>query len=323
MQNIKTSKDKVTAIESIFGKGNLTNDGANISVKCPVCALNSKNNSSKKKLAISTETGIYHCWVCETKGRNIVYLVKKHTNTSGNTLGELYSLFNYVEKKEEEDKIVNLSLPQDFKLLAYQKTKYAKLAIKYLLSRGLDRSDFLKFKIGISNEFEYSNRVIFPSHSVNMDLNFYLSRTFDNSSFRKYKNCDGKRKDIIFNEYRINWDRPVVLVEGVFDAIKAGNNAIPILGSWLDESYYLFQKIVTNNTAVVLGFDPDAKEKEIKLANLFKEFGNDVYILPEHDEDLGDMSKEAVNNLLQKKKLYEQTDRMTYLIQSIKSGSMF
>ena len=320
---IVTNQQKVDVIESIFGKGNLTNDGANITVSCPVCKSNAKNSSNKKKLAISTSSGIYHCWVCETKGRNIGYLVKKNMSFRKEDLSKLYDLFNFQEKDNKEDEEVILNLPQDYKLLVYEKNNYAKIAIKYLLSRGLTREDFVKFKIGISDEFEYSNRVIFPSHSENMDLNFYLSRVFDDSTFRKYKNCDAKRKDIIFNEYLIDWDNPVILVEGIFDAIKAGNNSIPMLGSWIDESYCLFQKLVINNTDVIMGFDPDAKDKEMKVAEMLSEYGNNVYILPNYNKDLGDMSKKEVNSLLEKKKLYEQSDRMTYLIQSIKSGSMF
>ena len=320
---IVTNQQKVDVIESIFGKGNLTNDGENISVSCPVCKSNSKNSSNKKKLAISTGSGIYHCWVCETKGRNIGYLVKKHMSFRKEDLSKLYDLFNFQEKDKKEDDEVILNLPHDYKLLVYETNSYAKIAIKYLLSRGLTRDDFVKFKIGISDEFEYSNRVIFPSHSENMNLNFYLSRVFDESTFRKYKNCDAKRKNIIFNAYLIDWNKPVVLVEGIFDAIKAGDNSIPILGSWLDENYYLFQKLVVNNTDVIMAFDPDAKDKEMKVAEMLSEYGNKVYILPNYSKDLGDMSKKEVNSLLEKKKLYEQSDRMTYLIQSIKSGSMF
>lgn len=320
---IITNQQKIDVIESIFGKGNLTNDGANISVSCPVCKQNSKNSSNKKKLAISTDSGIYHCWVCETKGRNIGYLVKRYMSFRKEDLSDLYSLFNFKEKDEKEIEEVILKLPEDYKMLAYERNNYAKAAINYLLSRGLTREDFIRFKIGISDEFEYSNRVIFPSHSENMKLNFYLSRVFDDSTFRKYKNCDAKRKDIIFNEYLIDWDKPVILVEGIFDAIKAGNNSIPMLGSWIDESYCLFQKLVIHNTDIIMGFDPDAKDKEMKVAEMLSEYGNNVYILPNYNKDLGDMSKKEVNSLLEKKKLYEQSDRMTYLIQSIKSGSMF
>ena len=43
---IITNQQKIDVIESIFGKGNLTNDGANISVSCPVCKQNSKNSSN-------------------------------------------------------------------------------------------------------------------------------------------------------------------------------------------------------------------------------------------------------------------------------------
>ena len=41
----------------------------------------------------------------------------------------------------------------------------------------------------------------------------------------------------------LDWDKDITIVEGVFDAIVAGN-AIPLLGSTLRENSYIFQKIV-------------------------------------------------------------------------------
>ena len=57
---------------------------------------------------------------------------------------------------------------------------------------------------------------------------------------RKYLNPPADR-DIIFNELYIDWDSDIILVEGAFDAIKAGPNSIPLLGSTLREESSLFQ----------------------------------------------------------------------------------
>ena len=78
-------------------------------------------------------------------------------------------------------------------------------------------------------------------------------------------------RDIIFNELYIDWDLDVVLVEGVFDAIKTGPNAIPLLGSTLREDSKLLQAIVKNDAAIFLALDPDAEKKSTKLiyGNMF------------------------------------------------------
>jgi ABC-type lipopolysaccharide export system ATPase subunit len=96
-----------------------------------------------------------------------------------------------------------------------------------------------------------------------------------------------------------------------------------MLGSWIDESHYLFKKIVQERTPVVLGLDPDAIEKTMKMAKNFKQYGIDVRITQHEGKDFGDMTKEEAQYYIQSAQKYELTDRIGYLIQSISSGSIF
>jgi len=322
MSNISTNSKKISILEAAFGKSKLAKAGTNISVVCPVCKLNAKNSSSKKKLSIDLGKGIYHCWVCESKGRNIGQFVRKNTNASKKTIAEIYEIFEFNGVKESKEEIV-LRLPDDFALLAESNSTKAKIAKKYLKERGLEYNDLLKYKIGISNEKDFINRVIFSSHDEDLKLNYYLSRTYDKAQKIKYRNCDHKRSEIIFNEYNVDWQKPVVLVEGIFDAIKAGDNAIPMLGSWIDEKHALFRKIVIENSDVILCLDPDAQKKSLEVAKNLNSYGNEIKLSKHEGSDFGDMSKEEAQFYIKSAKLYEQTDRMTYLIQSIASGSIF
>ena len=80
---------------------------------------------------------------------------------------------------------------------------------------------------------------------------------------------------------------------------------------------------VQERTPVVLGLDPDAIEKTMKIAKNFEQYGIDVRITQHEGKDFGDMSKEEVNYYIQSAQKYELTDRIGYLIQSISSGSIF
>ena len=91
------------------------------------------------------------------------------------------------------------------------------------------------------------------------DINYFIARSYVGHSWR-YLNPPAK-KDVIFNELFIDWDEPITLVEGVFDAIAAGENAIPVLGSTLRDKTKLFQAIALNDTPVYLAFDQDAEKK--------------------------------------------------------------
>jgi DNA primase len=318
---IVTNKYKIDLLESAFGEGMLANSGQNITVKCPNCKKVSKTVPKKRKLSICLSTGIYHCWVCESKGKNIASFAYRN-DVKKSLIADIKEAFGIIQDQKADNKEV-LRLPDDFKLIALDMTSRSRVAKDYLQGRGLTSDDFLSFKIGISSEYEFVNRVIFPSFSNTMELNFYVSRTYDKNERRKYKNCIAKKKEIIFDDYKINWNDRIVLVEGVFDAIKAGYNAIPVLGSWIDESYAVFQKIVKNRSDVILAFDSDAKLKTLKIAQNLNSYDINVKLIQNNNNDLGSMSKEEAQYHLVNAKQYETTDRMRYLIGDIRSGSLF
>ena len=104
-------------------------------------------------------------------------------------------------------------------------------------------------------------------------------------------------KNVVFNELFVDWDEPVVLVEGLFDAIVAGQNAIPILGSTLREESKLFQAIVLNDTPVYLAMDNDAKKKQEKMIRTMFKYDIEMRIIDTRNvEDVGSMSKKQFSN---------------------------
>ena len=152
------------------------------------------------------------------------------------------------------------------------------------------KEDILKWKIGFCKDGEYAGRVIIPSFNVSGYANYYVARSYG-FEWPKYKNPPASR-DIIFNELYVNWDEDIVIVEGVFDAIKAGN-AIPLLGSTLRENSALFQAIVKNGRRVFLALDEDASKKARSIARLLLKYGVEVYEIDTSGvEDVGEMTKE-------------------------------
>ena len=320
--SIVTLKQKKDLLVSVFGEGITSGDGKDIAVYCPICRKSPKVKK-KRKLSIVIETGVYHCWVCEAKGKSLSWFVKKNV-PEFKALDKVREYFGGEKTDSAEVEEKKLSLPEDFKMVALSKTHTANFIKEYLFYRGMNEEDLYRFKAGYSFEFGFENRVIFPSLDKNLGLNFYVTRTIDDEvKFAKYKNCDASKKDIVFNEHLIDWSAPVVLVEGIFDAVKAGNNSIPILGSWVDMSYKVFREILKKKSEVVLGFDPDAKSKEIKVAKLLYQNGISVKIIEDTGKDLGECTSEEVKNLIHSAKPFDNIQRMRYLISGIKSGSMY
>ena len=107
----------------------------------------------------------------------------------------------------------------------------------------------------------------------------------------RYKNPPASR-DIVVNELYLDWDEDVVIVEGVFDAIVAGN-AIPILGSTLNRNTALFARLVKESPRVYVALDSDATAKERKIIKSLLQYDMDVYKIDTTGiEDIGAISKE-------------------------------
>ena len=113
---------------------------------------------------------------------------------------------------------------------------------------------------------------------------------------RRYLNPPVGR-DVVFNELFIDWDEDINIVEGVFDAIVAGPNSIPILGSTLRENSRLFQQIVMNDTPVYLALDKDAETKRNWIIKSFLRYDIELYVVDTSGcEDIGSMSQGRVRS---------------------------
>jgi hypothetical protein len=132
----------------------------------------------------------------------------------------------------------------------------------------------------------------------------------------KYKNPQSS-KNIAFNELFTNWNDDLVIVEGVFDAINAGN-AVPILGSTLRNDSDLLRKIVRNDTPCYIALDPDAANKERKIIAMLLRYDVEIYKVDVKGyEDVGSMPKEEFKK---RKANAALIDRDNYLLMDMLSA---
>ena len=129
----------------------------------------------------------------------------------------------------------------------------------------------------------------------------------------KYKNPPAS-KHIVFNELMVNLKEPIVLVEGVFDAIKA-HNSIPLLGSTLSSGSKLFKAILTHSKRIYVALDQDAEKKALNIINSLILHGIKVYKIDTSEyEDVGEMTKEEFEKRKDASTLF---DSNSLLIQKI------
>tara|TARA_R110000782_G_scaffold68491_12_gene137803 strand:+ start:793 stop:1722 length:930 start_codon:yes stop_codon:yes gene_type:complete len=267
--------EKTTILSRVLGDFRKT--GNERLFHCPNC------KHSKNKLSVNIDKDKFQCWHCNYGGRSIYRLIRRFGSfanqqawseiTSNVDLALFDELFNN-DKKENHTQVIEL--PEEYIFLGNSHLPMSSLAARhYLLGRGVTMDEILFWKIGYCPAGEYKGRIIFPSFNKNGDPNFFVSRIYK-GTWAKYKNPNVS-KDIIFNELYLDFKQHIVLVEGVFDAIVAGENAVPILGSILRENSKLFQSIVDNDTAVYFALDPDADAKAYKIMQKLLQYDVDVY----------------------------------------------
>ena len=272
--------------------GNFYRSGEEYIFRCGFC------NHHKKKLSVNIEKNKFKCWICESSGNDVRRLVRRFGNRDllqhWDVLTDRVDLNDFDNLFEEEAPTPEqtLKLPQEFISLVNKGLPYSSIAPKnYLRARGIIKGDIIRWKMGYCPDGEYGGRVIVPSFNKDGYVNYFVGRSYGDA-FPKYKNPPVS-KNIVFNHLNVDWDNEVVLVEGVFDAIVAGDNAIPILGSNLREDGKLFQEVVKNRSIVYLALDPDMEKKTRRLIKKLLSYNIKVYkinILPY--ADVGEMTKE-------------------------------
>lgn len=293
--------DLLSLVEKVLGKGRRTS-GNNYSFFSPFIS------HYKPKLEIDLTVNNngenpWHCWVSNAKGRSIVSLFKK-VKAGKQYLDDLNKILKtknlYIKNKTETKE--ELVLPKEYiKLYEFPKIKdiqvkmQMKQALNYLKSRGIGRTDILRYGIGYCPNGSYSGRIIVPSYDENFNLNFFVSRSIFEEDTLKYKNPKWS-KDVIGFECFIDWDEPITLVEGVFDAITARYNAVPLFGKIIQPK--LREKILLRKPPkVIVALDSDAYSDAIKISSSLISEGINVSIVQMKSKDINEMGFNNFSNL--------------------------
>jgi DNA primase len=286
----------VATLNSVLGTGKSTARG-NFAYHCPFC------NHHKPKLEVNlTENPKgehpWNCWVCNKKGKKLSNLLKA-IGAPADKIKEVKSLEKFTSGNFEitvtEKKV---ELPKEFKPLSNQHNSIAyKHATSYLKRRQITPDDIIKYNIGYCESGKYNNCIVIPSYDKDGILNYFTARSFDKNSSIKYKNPDVSR-DIIPFELFINWNIPIILCEGPFDALAIKRNAIPLLGKNIQQS--LRKKLVTSKVQkIYIALDKDAIKQALSFCEELINEGKEVYLVDMQDKDPGEMGFENFTNLIQ------------------------
>lgn len=285
----------INLVDSVLGTGKRTARG-NKAYTCPHC------NHHKPKLEVNFSQhkkgyNPWHCWACDKKGSRISQLFKK-IGASPDRYEELKNLIgSEIEVKQTTNPNITLKLPEEFKSVIGSRDILARHAAFYLKNRGITKDDVEKYNIGYCETGRYAKMVIIPSYDETGKLNYFTGRSFEKEPFVKYRNPETSR-DIVPFELFINWDLPLILCEGPFDAIAIKRNAIPLLGKNIQPN--LMKKIVTSTVEkIYIALDTDAMKQAIKFAEHLINQGKEVYLMDLEGKDPSEMGFKNFTNLIQ------------------------
>lgn len=284
-------------LNSALGSGD-KGKGDNQLHYCPFCGHH------KKKLEVHVTNQKWHCWVCDTKGKTINGLLRKLQvdNQSLSEIRRIYGDLDITDDSDEQEK-TPLFLPTEFTSLSKSPEKgdfYYKNALKYIVDRGISESDIVKHNIGFCRTGIYAGRIIIPSYSHDGELNYFIARTFFENETYKYKNPPVS-KNIIALDNQIDWNLPITLVEGIFDAVAVKRNVIPLFGKFI--SKVLMDKILKHRPKELkIMLDLDAQKQALKYVEYFNNQGIPTSNIIPTEKDASEMGFDHVTEMIKESK---------------------
>lgn len=341
---MKQELEKLYNILAVFlgeAKNGFDENSYQYQFPCPKCVERDGWMEARKyNLECNLQKQVFRCWKCDSMDEHMSGTIVKLIRMYGNEKllqeykevihtireSELYKInfssndFNIdtsiIEKEE-------LKLPSSYKLFKNGgKNNWG--AFKYLKDRGIGWDIIERFKIGYTEREEENKkgsfRIIIPSYSALGELNYWVGRDYLPKSDKfpsrvKYDNPKVEKRNIIFNEEKLQWDADITLVEGPFDHIVVPNS-VPLLGKALNKEYKLYWDLITKaNANVNIWLDNDIKDngKEIySLLNHGRLYGKIRYIYTDLGKDPSEIYQEhgykGIGKCLQKAEIIPECE---------------
>ncbi len=218
---------------------------------CPLCVARTGKSDRKQALAINMRSGAYYCWKCHASGH-----IKERPEA---------------EELEAPREVVVMTPPESFMPLARDRSMILAPARKYARKRCPERL-WETVNLGACISGKHAGRVIVPIMADDGTWLGWVGRTWSPSD-RAYSYPMGmNRGELLYRGGQL-WsqaEEPVVVVEGVFDAIHMWPHGIALLGK---ASEYQMESLSESTRPVVIVLDGDAWQESYAMVLRLKLHG--------------------------------------------------
>lgn len=225
---------------------------------CPFCPGLVGKFDKNRSFGFNEHSGYYHCFRCLISGK--VEISEEWAPVTKD---------RHLETSEGD-----MSPPKGFIPLWVGDGLTAhclKDAREYLLKRGLDFQTIADAKIGACLDGDFANRIVVPILDVADETWLgYAGRDWTNQQYLRYRYPVGMPRSTIMYQQKalfVETDEPILVVEGVFDALSFFGHAVAVLGK---PSPWQVQALSGSKRPVAVVLDGDAWEEGWALARKLK-----------------------------------------------------
>lgn len=229
-----------------------------VRVDCPFCIEVEGRADHRRSLGLQASSGMFRCFRCGTKGRARGFT----SDAEGSTADE---------------GCAPSPLPEGFTLLGEGDGATALAtarARRYLSERGVPEVAVRGARIGYAVDHRGVPRVVVPVFGADTSLRGWVARALARDVVPKYLNASGSwASRTVFNEGALlrRTDAPLMIVEGVFDALPYWPDAAAMLGKGVKGEQ--FKVLLQSRRPLVVCYDGDAHVEGWALASQLQLYG--------------------------------------------------
>lgn len=257
-----------------------------IRIACPWCG---NETPSKRNMSVTQDSSFYQCHRCGERGfyRPLVP-----------SLESLRVKLSAPEPEVEEKKP---ALPFHFKPLFLSPLMTEdEFFWEYMVRRGVHPEVFVSHGVGYCVAGFYAGSVVVPFWHE-QELVGFVARNLTDRQYRYPKGF--RREQVMFNMDRLHDDEPLVIVEGVFDALPHDPYTAAVLGKPTRNHFDMIEKSGLRSDSRRKRFyfmlDGDARSENWAAVKLLQRRGVDaVLVKTPSGKDPGDLNPEQFHDII-------------------------
>ena len=263
-----------------FEKVTISRGGMHFHCRCALCG-DSRKSVNKKRFHLDCngpDNIKWHCFNCGKGSRNFVSL---YSEIMGLSHKESYKICNRYDTKGIKDtlnrktkvvkrvienittfnSILNDCIGVNDKPKGFVDSKLQKELLKFIKERKI--SDDIKIFAAFNGK--YRNRIIIPIYK-GRDIIYFQARRISQDIDTKYLNPVSEKTTIVLNEKLFDYNKYIIITEGILDAYSIGNQGTTCIGKSISDGFIEKLSLLTNK-GIIVSLDND-KDGLIELKKI-------------------------------------------------------